>query len=48
MFLTDNPALRRSITPHVGVSLKPDARLRKPVPRSTSPSSIRPNLFSGD
>jgi len=48
MFLTDNPALKPSITPHVGVALKPAARLRTRVFRSTSPSSIRPNLFSGD
>ncbi len=48
MLLIDNPARHASITRHDGIALKPEERFRMRVLRSTSPSSIRPNLFSGD
>jgi hypothetical protein len=48
MFLTDHPARKASIARHAAIALKPATRLRTRVPRSISPSSTRPNLFSGD
>jgi hypothetical protein len=48
MFLTDPLARKASISRHAGIAMQPEVRLWTRVPRSTSPSSVRPNLFSGD
>jgi hypothetical protein len=50
MFLMDNPVLRHSrfSTRKAGIALVPKTRFQTQVLRSTSPSSTRPNLFSGD
>jgi hypothetical protein len=45
MFLTDNPAFTSPMTRNAGLALTPEARLQTRVLPSTSPSSIRPNLF---